>query len=309
MKSIIIKDVQYSVFSIEQLQETVKNSDFEHIQISGGAFSGKNLQIELPNSFVSTGFYNQTILVKGSLPMTMLTFGFILDDIASGFLLGHSFKKGDLLILPENAELHYLIPPHTQWISFNIHRHILEENGIDIPCNQYFRMRSIPSEFNALLTIMRQLIVNKDEIIGEDVEDRLIDIIREIIFSDEALNLRAQKISIPTKANIIKQAQEYLAEYSNVPIKVNQIINELNCSHRTVNYTFKEAFGLTLQQYIKITKLNQLNYILQDHENKNKTIVELAKLCGISHMGRLAQEYRALFNEYPKDTFNRIKQS
>ena len=110
MKLKVIKEVQFTVFSMEQLQETVKNSDFEHIQISGGEFSGHNIQFELHNSLVCSGTYSQTILAKASLPAKTLTIGFILDNVEPGILLGHSFNKGELLVLPENSELHYFMP-------------------------------------------------------------------------------------------------------------------------------------------------------------------------------------------------------
>ncbi|MCP3852147.1 MAG: AraC family transcriptional regulator [Gammaproteobacteria bacterium] len=300
IKLITKKELAY--FNMEHLREAVKGSDFENLQISNGAFTGQYQQFSLSKSVICSGSYSQSLLVDGSLPADMITIGFILDSIEPGSFQGHTLEKGDLIILSEHAEMHYKIPAHTRWATFNISRTILEDYGINLPINQNITIRSMTREFNMLTSIMRQLLFEKQNLDSETIEETFIDNLSQIIINDNKSHSKKRYIPLSKKAQILKQTQSYLNDHLHSAVEVNQMISEFDCSHRTINYAFNEMFGLSLKQYIKITKLNQLRNVLQKSEHTNTSIQSLANSCGFNHMGRLAQDYKSLFNENPRET-------
>ncbi len=302
MKVQPITQNKFDCFNMEHLREAVKGSDFENLQISKGAFTGQYHQFILSKSVICSGRYSQTLLVDGNLPADMLTIGLILDSIEPGLFQGHSLEKGDLIILSEHAEMHYKIPAHTRWATFNISRSILEAYGISLPINQNITIRSMTHEFNMLTSIMRQLLSDNQNLDSEIIEDRFIDNLSQIIINDKKSHSKKRYLPLSNKAKILKQTQSYLNDHLHSAVAVNQMISEFDCSHRTINYAFNEIFGLSLKQYIKITKLNQLRNVLQKSEHTNASIQSLANSCGFNHMGRLAQDYKSLFNEYPRET-------
>jgi len=300
IKLITKKELKY--LNMEHLREAVKGSDFENLQISKGAFTGQYQQFSLSKSVICSGSYSQTLMVDGTLPADMLTIGIILDGIEPGSFQGHSLEKGDLIILSEHAEMHYKIPAHTRWATFNISRTILEEQGMNLPFNQNITIRSMTREYNMLTSIMRQLLFDSQKLDSEIIEDRFIDNLSQIIINDNKSHSKKRRIPLSKKAKILKQTQSYLNDHRHSAIKVSQMINEFDYSHRTINYAFNEMFDMSLKQYIKITKLNQLHKLLQKSAHMNVSIKNLAESCGFDHMGRLAQEYKSFFNEYPRET-------
>ena len=63
---------------------------------------------------------------------------------------------------------------------------------------------------------------------------------------------------------------------------------------------FREATGLSVQQYLMIYRLQQARAMLLHGEYEQ--ISEVARACGIHHTGRFAQYYRRFFGKSPRDT-------
>lgn len=302
MKITFIKKAQYSFFDMEQLRETVKNSDIEHLQLSSGLFSGNNYQFNLPNSTVSTGCYTQKVLAQGTLPRDMLTFGIILNNVEAGLMLGQRFEQGELVFFPENFELHYLLPENTIWTSFNISRQFLAQKGFEISLDKPTIIRSFSQDFVSFYAIMKQLCIDETSLNAEEVENSLIECVYNILTIDTSEGKRAKKLCLSKQSRLLKQTKYYLHDNILYPVKVSEIVNELGCSHRSINYAFKDILNMTLKQYIQYIKLNRLRYLLQNQATENESIKTMAQSCGFSHMGRVAKEYGVLFAESPSQT-------
>jgi len=299
----LIKSSQFNYFEIDHLRETVKGADVEHIQLSSGQFSGKNIQFDLPNTIICAGTYTQKLLAQGTLPEEMLTFGLVLNQVHAGTLLGQRFGQGDLIFLPEKAELHYLLPAHTIWVGFNIPRNLLEQKVGEFTLNKPSIIRSLSQDYFTINSIIRQLYSNELNLDSEQVEEQLIECISNII-TDEVAGQNKIELKLPKQSIILKKTDSYLHEHIDSQVKVSDLIKELDCSHRTVNYVFRENLNMSLKQYIQQTKLNQLRDMLLNEVDEQKTIKEIAISCGLSHMGRVSENYRKIFGEYPSQTRN-----
>jgi AraC family ethanolamine operon transcriptional activator len=74
-----------------------------------------------------------------------------------------------------------------------------------------------------------------------------------------------------------------------------------NLSERTLQYGFLEYIGLTPIEYMRVLRLNHVNFELKLATSKTK-ITDIALKWGFIELGRFARDYKSLFLELPSDT-------
>ena len=77
---------------------------------------------------------------------------------------------------------------------------------------------------------------------------------------------------------------------------------------RTLNYAFREIFGVTPKEYLQVTRLDGVRKDLHRREPSAK-ISDIANKWGFWHMGQFAADYRRQFGELPSETTRRVGDS
>jgi AraC family ethanolamine operon transcriptional activator len=78
-------------------------------------------------------------------------------------------------------------------------------------------------------------------------------------------------------------------------------------SERTLQYAFRERYGITPNAFIKRWKLNSARQILTQSYISTKSVAEVCTHLGFQHLSLFAQDYKYLFNELPSQTLARKK--
>ena len=87
-------------------------------------------------------------------------------------------------------------------------------------------------------------------------------------------------------------------------MSVKGLCAHAHVSERTLQYAFKEQFGLTPKSFMRAWQLNQVKRAM--HLNgAGCRISEVAGEYGFWHMGQFAADYRKLFGELPSCTRQR----
>ncbi len=89
------------------------------------------------------------------------------------------------------------------------------------------------------------------------------------------------------------------AEYSQ-PITVTELCLLAGVGERSLQYVFRDATGLTVQQYLMNFRLHQARSTLT--KGKVGRVSDAARACGIPHLGRFAQYYRRMYGQSPRET-------
>lgn len=89
------------------------------------------------------------------------------------------------------------------------------------------------------------------------------------------------------------------AEYGN-QITVTGLCRLAGVGERSLQYIFRDATGLTVQQYLMTYRLHQARTALTRGEVGR--VGDAARRCGIPHLGRFAQYYRQMYGQSPRDT-------
>jgi len=98
-----------------------------------------------------------------------------------------------------------------------------------------------------------------------------------------------------------KRAMVYINEHAHEAPTVAAICRAAGVSWRTLDYAFREQFGLTPKAYLQATRLQAVRNSLKKSD-RQALIADIAGNWGFWHMGQFAADYRRMFGELPSET-------
>jgi AraC family ethanolamine operon transcriptional activator len=100
----------------------------------------------------------------------------------------------------------------------------------------------------------------------------------------------------------LRRIEDYLEEFPNNPHTVRDLCRVANVRERTLQYAFRERFGMPPKSFLLALRLNGVRRELKNADTMSTTITDLATRWGFWHMGQFAADYRRLFGELPSAT-------
>jgi AraC family ethanolamine operon transcriptional activator len=89
-------------------------------------------------------------------------------------------------------------------------------------------------------------------------------------------------------------------------LTLSELCKESKVSERTLQYAFKDRYGLTPKEYIKNYNLRMVRNKLK-MSRKGARIQDVASEFGFWHMGQFASDYKRHFGELPSESLIRSK--
>jgi AraC-like DNA-binding protein len=99
----------------------------------------------------------------------------------------------------------------------------------------------------------------------------------------------------------LRIAEEYVQEHAHLPITLGDLSAISGVSSRTLQHSFQRKNGCGPMQFLRAIRMQKARTDLLNSAG-GETVSEIAARWGFLHFGRFAQDYRALFQEYPSDT-------
>ena len=94
---------------------------------------------------------------------------------------------------------------------------------------------------------------------------------------------------------------DYIENHADEPPTVEKICRASGTSWRTLNYAFRDQFGITPKQYLQMIRLQRARRDLL-RQGSDASVSETAAAWGFWHMGAFAADYRRQFGELPSET-------
>jgi AraC family ethanolamine operon transcriptional activator len=101
------------------------------------------------------------------------------------------------------------------------------------------------------------------------------------------------------RAAIIRRGEEYLREHLASPVGLIDMCEELGVSVRTIQYAFRERFGIGPIEYLRMLRLNAVKSDLKLASNQKRTVRDVAVNWGYRHLGNFAADYKRHFGVLP----------
>lgn len=103
----------------------------------------------------------------------------------------------------------------------------------------------------------------------------------------------------------LRRASAFIEDHLREPISIPQIAEAARVSVRTLEYGFRERFGLTPSAYLREARMRAAHSALVRADPDRTTVAAIAREWGFSNSGRFAVAYRARYQESPSDTLRR----
>jgi AraC-like DNA-binding protein len=144
------------------------------------------------------------------------------------------------------------------------------------------------------------MIGQKNTLVTSQACDLLLTQILTQMKSNVQDQLTGQEVSQVVPRHV-KRAQDYIHANPSETLDMASLSEVADCSYRTLQRGFVDAFGLTPTQYIRKIRLKLVRNDLISGDG-SASVATIARRWGFGHMGRFAQEYAQEFGERPAET-------
>ena len=308
-----------------RFHENLNLFDIDFWQISHGKFHGNLIEVVSDNVQIDRHLYNVLLKIEGT-PTNNWAFGippstllllfdqkYLLDDNyilssppqSSFKMIQKSVYGLDVIYFKEellaNICEHNNLPEPRQFLGDGYHR----PSAVKCSSEQLVSLRLYISQFyqNLLLIASQTKKYSSSSLIYKQFIKQIEWKIPEklVLILAEAQKIKPKKVLVK-RTSILNQAEEFMKTYSKADITTQDISQEIGVSKRTLEYLFKEFYGISPKAYLKRLRLNQFRQALKSQIADGVKINTIAEEWGFWHSGQLAADYYQLFGELPSQT-------
>ena len=300
----------------DEFCENVVRWDLDYRQIEPGSFDSELLMAGSSRIQFVRARLGKRIIQKGAPPAGMRSFGLLAARNIQIFWRGRRVTGDDLFVFPVGGELESVTQSDFDVVVVSLTEHAIASTcqSLALPDldkllngNEVFRIdpedmrqlrRLVLSTSNCLATNAGLVSVDGLGLVADELSRMLI----------LALS-RGQESSQPKRCRrrtqALKLVDAYLAEHTTQPPRLEDLCRVANTSERTLEYAFREHYGLTPKAFISGLRLNAARKALLLANPTTSKVSEVVQTLGFWHMSQFAADYRSLFGELPSMTLRR----
>ncbi|MCP8940524.1 AraC family transcriptional regulator [Alsobacter sp. SYSU M60028] len=147
-----------------------------------------------------------------------------------------------------------------------------------------------------------------DNAIPEPARARIDQLHEDLLLAEAAASLirAAEEMADRAAADRAKAERAVAFMLANIaaPIGPSQIARGAGLSIRALQYVFRAVHGVTPGVYLRNLRLERARALLLDLGDES-SVADVARACGLHHLGEFGAAYRARFGERPSETLRR----
>jgi AraC family ethanolamine operon transcriptional activator len=293
--------------------ENARNWDLHYQQLDSGRFSSELLVFGNNETQLTHARLGRKMHQQGASPEGLITFGILANPQISIHWRNIDISGDMLFIFPEGGELNSISQP-----DFNAYVMSLSEEKLNAHCdlldlpdirtlinnNEAFQCRSeMMAGFRHWLHTVKLELTALDSSVRDQhylhhIEQEMIDRILMILTENHVVTKdRSRKRDIA-----LSIAENIIFEPGREDITITELCDAANISERTLEYAFRERYGMTPKKFSLVYRLNRVRKQLRKTEPGTALVSEIARQYGLWHMSQFATDYRRHFGESPSAT-------
>jgi AraC-like DNA-binding protein len=287
----------------------------DYRQLETGNFSAWFDLYASENLRFTDQYCNRKMLASGHPPRGHAALLLPMNQRDKGIFNGKELGFNDAVFMSPSSESFYRTPSDLRMMVITVPISRLEQcmaiNDGDkcLHPNTENQVVSLSSaQWSSLSTnIMRALELTRSpisqtsaDIILKEIEDQTIGIINRTM--NEAARPEVGARGRLNRLRYLSSAREFILENLCTPLSLETLARATGASPRSLETAFREVLNITVVQYIKVQRLNAFRHELLHGIPEETKVKDAAPKYGFHHLGHLARDYRALFNELPAET-------
>jgi len=307
--------------SFDGFAEATRDWDLDWRQLDRGRLIANLIRVASPGASVLRVAFDRSFLQRGGSPAGMLTFGLLGESVGEIGWYGGRASADNLLVFKSGGEYDSVSQPdfsaHT--LSFSEEHLDRVAADLDLPVALApYRQGGIALHVDrAAVSDLRRRLRELDRVVAEgtnrtetgwtrnELEHEIpAHLIRILSTDPAATSLRTDR----RRVLAAQRARDYIDVHADEPPQIQEVCQAAGVSWRTLNYVFRQIFGVTPKEYLQATRFDGVRKELHQM-GPDTTISDSANSWGFWHMGQFAADYKLQFGELPSDTLRRTHPS
>ncbi|MBV1877894.1 MAG: helix-turn-helix domain-containing protein [Pseudomonadales bacterium] len=212
----------------------------------------------------------------------------------------HLEKPQTVCISVGGTKSNYIMTPGAIVYTVGIHKQLIDEDlrtnllQLNIPQAQ----RILEISHNLRLKLIKRIeMLMRTEMSQREFHMELVDLLTTLL---SATSLQPEYTFNTSRSRVVQRATSVIANEDPRLLTPALVAKKSFASIRTLEYAFKQVLLMTPKQYIDFYRINLLREKILD--NPNMEIMYLGNEVGLSHLGNLSKNYKALYGETPSTT-------
>jgi AraC family ethanolamine operon transcriptional activator len=289
--------------NLEQFVDEFQHWDLDFRLLGTGGFTGRVKQLANQEILITYARFQNGLDQSGTAPPGYRTFVIPGRNCNGFWWRGHNVTRDDLLVFPNSNELQCASNKDFEVFSISLQTSYLEQlvnklgvNGFWDRGREVIRLEGSAADSLRHLagTIVRHTDIVVTQAVAHALAERLI-ICTELDRPEKISSLRKRDLAVDRVVEYVRSNQDLILELA-------QLCRIARVSERTLQYAFKDRYGIPPNVFVKKWKLNSARRLLLQADPAETTVIDIASRLGFLHQGQFAADYRTLFAELPSNT-------
>jgi len=302
----------------DELAKAVHGWGLDWVQLDCGPLDAAVQQIATPTALLSRFRFSRKFHQRGTSPPGVRTFGLIGERSPEIAWRGHTGRSIHILAFPANDLFEVISLPgfHGDTVSIpeDRMRSVAEAAGLADPLERLpngFAFIEIDPRCEAALRNAISQLHAAVAAPSNNLPDATA--VSELELGVDIALVAALQTTRPTRGappepwlrtRAMRTALDYIEAHADQPPSVGEICRASGVSWRTLDYAFRDRFGVTPKSYLQALRLHHVRREILG-AGRPRPIYEVAAHWGFWHMGQFAADYRRHFGELPSETARR----
>ncbi len=303
----------------DELKESAKGWDLDWHQLDRGPLRAEMLQVSVGTAKLDRSYFNRRFDQRGSSPPGTRTFGLIEERVQGTSWCRHELDERSLTTFRPGGDFEAVSPPGFASYTLSFSEKHLVAVGETIGIERVDRLlgdaewvascdRAAMKGLRGRLRRLCEEVTNRPSSLESSSLRRELEFeIPARILEELAISRADHHQRMPAwhvREIAVARARSFIEQNPLEPVTVQEVSRAARVSWRTLDYAFREHFGVSPKSYLKAVRLNGARGEL-NRCGGEVLVADAANKWGFWHMGQFAADYRKLFVELPIETLGR----
>jgi AraC family ethanolamine operon transcriptional activator len=303
---------------IEHISNSKVGQNRRYLQLQPGKLDGDLTEIKLDGVILLREQLNAGVQIEAAPPDNFFPLATVLSRSAGIHFCGSEFENNNLLQATGN-EWSVYFNEAIDYVGCILDKAMLAKNTECLKGHpvlpQWFVSRACrvqPATINNYQSWLRKtlLLLEQQPTLLQlpDIRRMLSGQIFQLVINMLCSTQDFQQPLMPHSRRLtgVHRAIDFLKTHASHLPTMAELCTVAQLSERSLEYGFKEQFGVTPVRYVKLVRLNGVRRDLSASDPKFTKVVDIALRWGFLEFGRFAGEYSRLFEELPSHTLRHV---